>query len=407
MTESAGAPQDLQSDDTFVEDDDAIAEEAADEIDEVAPRQEGTLPAARPREGLPPGFRMRHDAHYVDELTARAAAMSIRQIPVNDVDGELAAPPRSLDALVDSIKRFGLLQPLLVTPSAGRARVVDGARRLHAARLAGLRTVPCIVQDVDDAMARQMRTATNLREEPRPAPPPPAPSLMPRAAWDLATSLDLALAQAALCARRSGGSASDVLQADLGRAARVARATAILMDTLELHRRELDASALVGKAARATALARRLAGVSLEISIDDEDFRVPVDAGLVTQALAGAMDVMLAMLERAQRYHDDSADMPVGAAEPLTFAVRCVRTRPAMIIELVQRSVSVDPASIGRFFDDSCDLHPGGASAAVLLAAAARIIRAHGGRVDVRRDEPVGCTMTFILPQTASRGADL
>lgn len=407
MTESAGAPQDLQSHDTFVEDDDGLPGEAADEIDEIAPRQESDRPAARPREGLPAGFRMRHDAHYVDELTTRAAALSIRQVPVTEIEGDAAAPSPTLDALVDSIKRFGLLQPLLVASSSGRARVVDGARRLHAARLAGLRTVPCIVQDVDEATARQMRAATNLRDEPRPAPAAPAPSLMPRAAWDLATSLDLALAQAALCARRSGGSASDVLQADLGRAARVARATAVLMNTLELHRRELDGAALVGNAARATALARRLAGVSLEISIDDEDFRVPVDAALVTQALAGAMDVMLAMLESARRYHDDSADVPVGANEPLAFTVRCVKTRPAMIIELVQRSVSVDPASIGRFFDDTCELHPGGASAALLLAAAARIIRAHGGRVDVRRDEPVGCTVTFILPQTSSRSADL
>jgi K+-sensing histidine kinase KdpD len=230
---------------------------------------------------------------------------------------------------------------------------------------------------------------------------------MPRAAWDLASTLDLAVAQAALCARRSAGYANDVLQADLGRAARLARATAIMLGTPQLQRRELDAAALVERAARSTAVARRLAGVSLEISIDDQDFKVPVDAALVTQALAGAMDVMLSMLESAQRYHDDTGDFAPGAIEPLAFSVRCVKIRPAMIVELAQRSVSVDPGSIGRFFDATCDLHPGGASAALLLAAAARIVRAHGGRVDVRRDEPVGCTISFILPQTASRGADL
>lgn len=402
MTESAGEPNDLHLDrnSTFVEDDDVPADDLED-LDV----QQGTDPqaAARPREGLPPGFRMRHDAHYVEELTGHASPLTIRQLAVTEIDCDLSAGPRplALEALVDSIRRFGLLQPLLVTSAGGRARVVDGVRRLHAARVAGLRTVPCLVQDVDDSTARQMRAATNVRDEPRPSAPPPEQSLMPRAAWDLASSLDLAVAQAALCARRSAGYATDVLQADLGRAARVARATAILLRTPELQRRELDGAALVGKAARATALARRLAGVSLEISIDDQDFKVPVDPALVTQALAGAMDVMLAMLESAQRYHDDTGDVP------LAFTVRCVRMRPAMIIELAQRSVSVDPASIGRFFDATCDLHPGGASAALLLAAAARIIRAHGGRVDVRRDEPVGCTMTFILPQTAPRGADL
>jgi hypothetical protein len=321
VTESAGEPQDSHSDrnSTLLEEDDVPADDLED-LD--VPQELDRQAEARPREGLPPGFRMRHDAHYVEELTGRAA--------------------------------------------------------------------------------------TTARTGPRPSAPPPEPSLMPRAAWDLASSLDLALGQAALCARRSAGYAIDVLQADLGRAARVARATAIMLGTPELQRRELDAAALVGKAARATALARRLAGVALEVSIDDRDFKVPVDAALVTQALAGAMDVMLAMLERAQRQlEDDAAEVPIGAIEPLAFAVRCVRTRPAMIIELVQRSVSVDPASIGRFFDAACDLHPGGASAALLLAAAARIIRAHGGRVDVRRDEPVGCTMTFILPQIPTRGAEL
>lgn len=415
MTESAGTPQEVHSDrNAFVEEDDSPADELEDlEAEDLEAQEETVRPtAARPREGLPPGFRMRHDAHYVDELTGHPAPstpLTIRQLAVAEIDCDLtgASRPPALDALIESIRRFGLLQPLLVTASESRARVVDGVRRLHAARLAGLRSVPCLIQDVDDSTARQMRAAANAREAP-PAPAPPSePSLMPRAAWDMATSLDLAVAQAALCARRSAGYATDVLQADLGRAARVARATAIMLGTPELQRRELDGAALVGKAARATALARRLAGVSLDVSIDDGDFKVPVDAALVTQALAGAMDVMLAMLESAQRYHDEAADQPFGAIEPLALAVRCVRTRPAMIIELVQRSVSIDPASIGRFFDASCDLHPGGASAALLLAAAARIIRAHGGRVDVRRDEPVGCTMTFILPQTASRAADL
>ena len=34
------------------------------------------------REGLPPGFRMRHDAHYVDQLTTRSAAPQVRLIPL-------------------------------------------------------------------------------------------------------------------------------------------------------------------------------------------------------------------------------------------------------------------------------------------------------------------------------------
>ena len=46
------------------------------------------------REGLPPGFRMRHDAHYVDQLTSRAAAPQVRLIPLRDIDpGRTVARP--------------------------------------------------------------------------------------------------------------------------------------------------------------------------------------------------------------------------------------------------------------------------------------------------------------------------
>jgi hypothetical protein len=64
---------------------------------------------------------------------------------------------------------------------------------------------------------------------------------------------------------------------------------------------------------------------------------------------------------------------------------------------LSQRTVGVEPELIGVFFDGASMLHPDGASSALRLAAAARIFRAHGGRVDVRRDSPVGCTVTFVF----------
>jgi signal transduction histidine kinase len=78
-----------------------------------------------------------------------------------------------------------------------------------------------------------------------------------------------------------------------------------------------------------------------------------------------------------------------------------------MILELSQRAVSVEPELIGVFFDGASTLHPGGASSAIRLAAAARIFRAHGGRADVRRDTPVGCTVTFVLPQAVARTPDV
>ena len=73
------------------------------------------------------------------------------------------------------------------------------------------------------------------------------------------------------------------------------------------------------------------------------------------------------------------------AGRILTLAAHCVKTRPAMIVELAQRAVSVEPELMGQFFDVNSVAHPADRPTALLLAAAARIVRAHGGRADVRR----------------------
>ena len=89
----------------------------------------------------------------------------------------------------------------------------------------------------------------------------------------------------------------------------------------------------------------------------------------------------------------------------MTLTTHCVKTRPAMIVELAQRAVSVEPDLMSQFFDLNSAVHPGGPSAALLLAAAASVVRAHGGRVDARRDDPVGCTITFVLPQSSAEAS--
>ena len=78
MTESAGNPQDLLSTPatTFV-DEDGPADEPIDEFTAEEPRPR------RVREGLPPGFRMRHEKHYVDDLSA---APTIRQVAISEID---------------------------------------------------------------------------------------------------------------------------------------------------------------------------------------------------------------------------------------------------------------------------------------------------------------------------------
>jgi ParB family chromosome partitioning protein len=71
------------------------------------------------------------------------------------------------DDLVDSIRTFGVMQALNVTPDGDRYLVNAGHRRLDAAKKAGLKTVPCIVTNgdrpVDDAHVTAMMLVENLQ----------------------------------------------------------------------------------------------------------------------------------------------------------------------------------------------------------------------------------------------------
>ena len=71
-----------------------------------------------------------------------------------------------LDALVDSVKEFGLLQPILVRPVPGQSdvyEIVAGERRWRAAQRAQLHEVPVVVRSMDDQDALQVGLIENLQ----------------------------------------------------------------------------------------------------------------------------------------------------------------------------------------------------------------------------------------------------
>ena len=119
------------------------------------------------REGLPPAFRMRADAHYVEQLDGAAPAVIVQYIAVHAIDVS-DAPADALPALVESIKRNGVLEPLVVQRNNGTYKTITGQKRLAAARAAGLRDVPCLVHHVSDERAQALRDL--LLHKPAPAP---------------------------------------------------------------------------------------------------------------------------------------------------------------------------------------------------------------------------------------------
>jgi ParB family chromosome partitioning protein len=113
---------------------------------------------------------MRHDAHYVDELAQHRPTPVGRLIAVDKLDPNPEQPRveiGSLEELTASIKEKGVLEPLLVKPSAlgGRWMIIAGERRWRAAREAGLREVPCIEMDVDDRAVAEIALIENMQRK--------------------------------------------------------------------------------------------------------------------------------------------------------------------------------------------------------------------------------------------------
>jgi len=72
--------------------------------------------------------------------------------------------PAELEDLADNIRQHGIITPLRLRPIGGRFQILSGHNRCKAAKLAGLRTVPAIVEDVDDDEAALILVDSNLKQ---------------------------------------------------------------------------------------------------------------------------------------------------------------------------------------------------------------------------------------------------
>ena len=101
-----------------------------------------------------------------------AAAKEQRtEMPLSDLHPFEGHPFKVLDdelmeQTVESIKQIGVVSPLIVRPDPeGGFEILSGHRRLHAAQLAGLETVPVIVKEMDDDAAIIFMVDSNLQRE--------------------------------------------------------------------------------------------------------------------------------------------------------------------------------------------------------------------------------------------------
>ena len=91
-------------------------------------------------------------------------------VNINQVEPNREQPRKDFDEdalmeLADSIKQFGILQPLLVQKKKDYYEIIAGERRWRAAKLAGLKEVPVIIKDYTDQEIVEISLIENIQRE--------------------------------------------------------------------------------------------------------------------------------------------------------------------------------------------------------------------------------------------------
>ncbi len=127
------------------------------------------------RRGLPVRVKMRHDQHFVEELTTRSGDDSIgRMLPLGRIEPDPNQPRSSmgdLAELIDSIRAKGVLEPILVRAlddaeePRTKYRIISGERRFQACKAIGVDEIPSIIMDVEEDEALEIALVENLQRK--------------------------------------------------------------------------------------------------------------------------------------------------------------------------------------------------------------------------------------------------
>ncbi|OJT77656.1 nucleoid occlusion protein, partial [Clostridioides difficile] len=94
----------------------------------------------------------------------------VMEIPIEDVVPNPYQPRKifsqvSLEELSNSIKVYGIIQPITVRAKDGKYELIAGERRLRAAKLAELKTIPAIINNMNDESSAVLALLENLQRE--------------------------------------------------------------------------------------------------------------------------------------------------------------------------------------------------------------------------------------------------
>jgi ParB family chromosome partitioning protein len=95
----------------------------------------------------------------------RVLQVEVEKIKINPMQPRKRFTDHQMDELVESIKEYGVIQPLIVSEKDGKYELIAGERRLRAAKIIGLDRVPVIIRDTDSQGKLEVALIENLQRE--------------------------------------------------------------------------------------------------------------------------------------------------------------------------------------------------------------------------------------------------
>ena len=95
---------------------------------------------------------------------------SLQSLKLIDIEPNREQPRKffdeeSIGELAESIKMYGVIQPIVVTKKEGYYAIIAGERRWRAAKKAGLTEIPAIIRDDDDRKNKEISLIENMQRE--------------------------------------------------------------------------------------------------------------------------------------------------------------------------------------------------------------------------------------------------
>ncbi|MFH1534680.1 MAG: ParB/RepB/Spo0J family partition protein [Patescibacteria group bacterium] len=120
--------------------------------------------------GLASLIPMKQVAGVTTAQLAREKEEAIHELPIGDIQANPMQPRTHFDSnagqeLVDSIKEHGIIQPLVVSKNGDKYQLIAGERRLRAAKIVGLDTVPAVLRNVSQQQKLEVSLIENIQRQ--------------------------------------------------------------------------------------------------------------------------------------------------------------------------------------------------------------------------------------------------